>query len=218
MVASPTLKAQDQSANSTAVGSTPPPAETTDQAQPAANADQAQPTLALPALQTIKPKENEVSVSSDFMLGQGTFTFPVGYSLVKALSQSGFRGTTLPSATVAKPTRSSDYFGGTISYSYGQAWYLDLSYSEGNSSGNQTFSLGGNLGNSLNDFTLKDNWYQAYIRYAFPQYAASASRPIFGPEQPISIPPSQIRQRFRVLVSIIRRILPPSIVETWVRA
>jgi hypothetical protein len=73
-----------------------------------------------------------------------------------------------PTPEVAKPTRSSDYFGGTVSYSYGQAWYFDFSYSEGNSSGNLTFPLG-SFGNSLNDFTLKDNWYQGYIRYAFPQ-------------------------------------------------
>jgi hypothetical protein len=64
---------------------------------------------------------------------------------------------------VGTPDRNSDYFGGTISYSYGQQWYLDLSYQQGHSSGNFPLPplIGGN-----STFTIDDNWYQAYIRYA----------------------------------------------------
>jgi hypothetical protein len=163
MVASPTLKAQDQSQQPAVGGSSPTPTDTTNLPQPTASADQIQPALTLPALQTINPKKNEVSVSGDFMLGQGKLTLPVGYSLVKALNQNPE-----PTPSVAKPPRSSDYFGGTVSYSYGQAWYFDFSYSEGNSTGHFNFPLG-SLGESANDFTLKDDWYQGYIRYAFPQ-------------------------------------------------
>jgi hypothetical protein len=164
LVASPTLKAQDQTPPPVTGGSTPGPADAANGALPSVPADQTQPTLPPPTLQTIKPKKNEVAVSGDFMYGQGTLTLPVGYSLDKSLT--GIKA--LPPVGVAKPTRSSSYFGGTASYSYGQAWYIDFSYSEGNSSGNQNFSLG-SLGNSDNNFTLNDNWYQGYIRYAFPQ-------------------------------------------------
>lgn len=163
MVASPSLKAQEPTQPPASGGSTPNAAGATTEAQPPAPADQLQPALPPPTLQAIKPKKNEVSASADFMLGQGTLTFPFGYSLDKALNSSA-----APPPSISKPTRSSDYFGGTLSYSYGQAWYFDFSYSLGRSSGTQTFSLG-TLGPSTDNFTLDDHWYQGYVRYAFPQ-------------------------------------------------
>jgi hypothetical protein len=165
LVASPSLKAQEPTPPPAGGGSTPNAPGTATEAQPPVPADQLQPALPPPTLQAIKPKKNEVSVSGDFMLGQGTLTLPVGYSLAKSLN--GIAVT--PPVGVAKPTRSSDYFGGTVSYSYGQAWYFDFSYSQGTSSGNQNFSLMQGLPSTSNDFSLDDNWYQAYVRYAFPQ-------------------------------------------------
>ena len=164
LVANPSLKAQAQTQPPASGGSTPNAPGTATEAQPPASADQLQPTVAPPVLQAIKPKKNEVSVSGDFMFGQGTLTLPVGYSLVKSLT--GVNAP--PPVGVAKPTRSSTYFGGTASYSYGQAWYFDFSYSQGNSSGSQNLQLG-TLGQSQGSFSLDDNWYQGYIRYAFPQ-------------------------------------------------
>jgi hypothetical protein len=164
MVASPSLKAQEPTQPPVSGGSAPNAAGAATEVQPTPPADQLQPALPPPTLQAIKPKKNEVSASADFMLGQGTLTLPVGYSLAKSLN-----GTASPQKGAAKPTRSSDYFGGTISYSYGQAWYFDFSYSHGSSSGNQVFPLFGGLPSTSNDFSLDDNWYQAYVRYAFPQ-------------------------------------------------
>lgn len=121
-------------------------------------------TMPMPMLQSFKPKKNEVSASGDFMFGEGDVTLPLGFSLKKSLSGSG--ASIKPS--VDKPTRSSDYFGGTLSYSYGQAWYLDLSLEQGHSSGNQKLDFQ-SLGSGTGSFSLDDTWYQAYIRYAFPQ-------------------------------------------------
>lgn len=146
------LKAQDQSQPTPAGGGAPAPT----------GADQLQTTLPPPTLQRLKPKKNEVSVSGDFMFGQGKVTLPIGYSLQKSLGGLG------PAPFVDKPTRSSEYYGATLSYSYGEAWYFDLSYSQGRSSGSQTLPFG-SLGSGTGNFSLNDDWYQAYLRYAFPQ-------------------------------------------------
>jgi hypothetical protein len=131
---------------------------------PEAEASMAAATLPAPTLQASKPKKNEVSISGDYMFGQGDVTLPIGYSLIKALKGSG--ASLKPS--VIKPSRDSEYFGGTVSYSYGQAWYFDLSYAHGNSSGNQTLDYQ-SLGTGSGSFSLDDDWYQAYVRYTFPQ-------------------------------------------------
>ncbi len=88
---------------------------------------------------------------------------PFGFSLGQTL---GSKENITP--TVAKPNRTSDYFGGTVSYSHGQKWYLDLAYAHGSSSGNVDVALGG-PGQELlpSAFTIKDDWYQAYVRYVF---------------------------------------------------
>ena len=128
-------------------------------ATPAGNGTTVPPTL----LQAPKPTKNEVSVSSDVMFGQGTVTLPLGYSLQKSLG-----GIVQTPVTAVSVPRSSIYYGGTISYSYGQAWYVDLSYSQGHSSGNQT--IGADWLGSLNsNFSIDDTWYQIYVKYTFPQ-------------------------------------------------
>jgi len=140
----------------------PPPPVQVQPAAPRTNEEVSLPTPTLPppTLLALKPKKNEVSVSGDFMLGEGTVTLPLLYSL------HAKSGSFTP--TVAKPTRSSDYFGATLSYSYGQAWYFDLSYSQGNSSGSQSMTFPGHLGSANSSFSIDDDWYQAYVRYTFP--------------------------------------------------
>ncbi len=116
----------------------------------------------------LRVRKNEISASGDFFLGQGNVTLPFGFSLAKAINP--LVGTELLRGTVNKADRSSDYFGGTISYSYGQAWYLDLAYAHGTSSGSVPVSLSSSpLYEQLpSSFAINDDWYQAYIRYTFP--------------------------------------------------
>ena len=117
-----------------------------------------------PLLKATKATKHEVSVSGDVMMGSGTITLPLGYSLKESLGSSF--GDVKPGAFSVP--RDSTYYGGTISYSYGQAWYLDLSYSQGQSSGNQSIDTGW-LGPLNSQFTINETWYQAYIKYTFPQ-------------------------------------------------
>jgi hypothetical protein len=117
---------------------------------------------AVPALTKPVVAKNEVSASADFFDGEGTVTIPIGYSLNKTL---GNLASVQPSASAVP--RSSQYFGGTISYSYLHAWYIDVSYEDGKSSGNVGFNTTG-FGNINSDFTIDDQWYQAYLRYTFP--------------------------------------------------
>jgi hypothetical protein len=111
----------------------------------------------LPALAAPKPTKHQVSISADYFLGQGDVTLPLGFGLVNA----GLSG----NATVAKPERDSDYIGATVSYSYGQAWFLDLGYAQGETSGNVDVDLGQLFPSS---FTIEETIYQAYLRYTPP--------------------------------------------------
>jgi hypothetical protein len=117
--------------------------------------------------------KHQISVAADFMLGQGDVTVPIGYSLKDSLATVDPVAASQVPLQAASADRSSIYYGGTISYSYGeeQAWYLDLSYVQGNSSGNVAFpafdpSLGS--GDFKSKFSIDDQWYQAYVRYTFP--------------------------------------------------
>ena len=140
-----------------------PPAQQSGAQSPAPETSTAGPTAEASAPLQPRIRKNEISASGDFFLGQGNVTMPFGFSLREGF---GFASTNVIKS-VAKPDRTSDYFGGTISYSHGQAWYVDLAYANGTSSGNADVVLGSPP--TLNSaFTIKDNWYQAYIRYAFP--------------------------------------------------
>jgi hypothetical protein len=119
---------------------------------------------ATPSLKAPKVAKNEVSVSGDFLYGTGTVTVPLGYSVAKTLTL-GNLASIQPTATSV--SRNSDYLGGTISYSYLHAWFIDLSYEHGTSSGNVPIKAGF-LGDVNSSFTINDEWYQAYLRYAFP--------------------------------------------------
>lgn len=110
----------------------------------------------IPEVAPPKATKHEISFSGDFFLGEGTITLPFGYSIQASLGGAGI------TPNVGEADRSSIYYGGTVSYSYGQAWYFDFSYAMGNSSGNPTI-----LG-LPSDFTLDDTLYQAYVRYTFP--------------------------------------------------
>jgi tetratricopeptide (TPR) repeat protein len=139
----------------------PPPAQTVPQPPPAPIP---QPLPGpLPAMPKIQVTKHEVSVSGDFTLGSGKVTLPVGFSLIESLG-----GGVEPKVFAAD--RDSQYYGGTISYSYGQKWYLDLSYAKGTSSGQVDVPLGAGLGDLPSDFSIKDTWYQAYVRYKFRSF------------------------------------------------
>jgi hypothetical protein len=150
---------------------TPPPAFQQPTPAPTAQAPgQAPPGIApapeafttTPTLRPPKATKHEIALSGDFLLGQGQVTLPVGYSLKQSLG-----GLVQVQPTAVSASRSSDYYGGTISYSYGQTWYIDLSYVQGNSSGDQNINYG-SLGEIRSHFSIDDQWYQAYVRYTFP--------------------------------------------------
>jgi hypothetical protein len=67
---------------------------------------------------------------------------------------------------VVQPDRDSQYMGVSLSYSLGQAWYFDLNYANGESSGE--VNLDEIVTGTVGQFDIKDDWYQAYVRYAFP--------------------------------------------------
>lgn len=112
-----------------------------------------------------KTTKHEVSVAGDFMFGQGSVTLPLGFSLAEVQGL----GAIVPN--VAKPDRESTYYGATVSYSFGQAWYFDFGYIKGSSSGQADVLLSASPDDPLlpSDFTIDDEWYQAYVRYTFPK-------------------------------------------------
>ena len=125
-----------------------------------------EPDLSSIELERPRAARHEISVSGDYLFGQGTVTLPVGFSLEKSLG--GLGGGIKP--LVAKPDRESQYYGGTVSYSFGHRWYLDLSYAHGESAGRQNIDLGLSPRNPFPhdvDFSIDDDWYQAYVKYAF---------------------------------------------------
>jgi len=105
---------------------------------------------------------HEIFVSGDFLLGEGNVTMPFGFSLAEVPFVGGN-----VIKSVAKPDRSSTYYGATLSYGYRQSWYLDLEYANGTSSGDTDVLLG-TPPTLPSSFKIDDNRYQAYIRYTFP--------------------------------------------------
>ena len=117
-----------------------------------------------PKLKVPKPTKHEVAVSADVFLGDGNVTLPLLYSLSQV---NAFAGVFTP--TAADADRKSTYVGATLSYSYGQSWYFDLSTARGDSSGTVPIDFGaGGSGPLDSDFAIKDDWYQAYVKYTFP--------------------------------------------------
>lgn len=106
-----------------------------------------------------KTTRNEIALSADYVLGQGNVTLPFGSGLAAS-------GLTVP-RSVEDADRESTYYGATYAYSLGQAWYIDLAYSTGDTSGNFTINFGG-LPTPMS-VSIKDDWYQIYLRYTFPQ-------------------------------------------------
>ena len=141
-----------------------PTAEAADASPAAATRTAEPPDPASVELPQILPTKNEVSVSGDYLYGRGTITFPQLFSLQK----SGLALSSAPNVGVAD--RKSDYLGGTLSYSFGQAWFLDLSYAHGRSRATGPIRFPVDLGffDLPTVFTINDDWYQAYARYTFP--------------------------------------------------
>lgn len=110
---------------------------------------------ALPASE--KEIRHELALSADYLIGKGTVTLPFAFSL-NQISGSD--------PTVVDADRDSAYYGASYAYSLGQSWYLDLGYIHGDSSGDFTFDVGVPIPAA---FAIKDDWYQLYIRYTFPQ-------------------------------------------------
>lgn len=139
---------------------TPPPAQT----PPAATSQP--PGAPPPALTQAKPRKHEIAFSADYFFGQGDVSMPVFFSLDQTFQSVGLTSPFTPA--VVKPDRESSYFGGTISYSYQYAWYIDLSYQHGTSSGSLDLNYSPSFPSLPSEFEIDDDWYQAYVRYTFP--------------------------------------------------
>ncbi len=116
LFATAALKVQGQDQQPLPGDASQPASDITNQLQqsaPPPKEEASVPSSTLPplTLRSSKPKENEVSDSGDFMLGQGQVTMPIGYSLKQSLNEPGVN---VP-VSVIKPTRSSEYFGATVS-------------------------------------------------------------------------------------------------------
>jgi hypothetical protein len=119
------------------------------------------PTDILPLDLTITETKHEISASADYFLGFGEVSIPLYFSFDQSLNQTG--NTPLASFQVGK--RTSNFAGATLSYSFGQAWYVDFNYSSGSHSGT--------IGTVLSEdspFRIDENYYQTYFRYAFPKF------------------------------------------------
>lgn len=130
----------------------------------------ATPTLTLPGLPIQQPTvyKNEISASADFMYGTGTITVPVGY----ALKAASLPGASFP-VNALSADRSTVYYGGTVSYSYGRSWYLDFSGENGRSTGSTGLSIPGLAGPAIPaSFDVNDTWYQVYLRYNLQNFLA----------------------------------------------
>jgi hypothetical protein len=124
---------------------------------------------ATPVLITPKARKHEVSASGDFSLGEGTVSVPFGYSIAQTLPGANVK------KTVASAPRTSVYFGGTISYSYGQTWYVDFSFLQGRQTAPTGVSVPFTVNGPLHaNFDINDDWYQVYARYTFPSLRGKA--------------------------------------------
>lgn len=110
----------------------------------------------------LRSEKHQVGVSADYLIGYGQLSLPFGFAIAKSPLN-------LPvQPSVDLKDRDSTYYGGTLSYSYGQAWFFDFSYSQGTSSAETAKNLFGVPFPTV-EYKIDDNWYQFYVRYAFPQ-------------------------------------------------
>ena len=115
---------------------------------------------------------NEVSATADFLYGQGNVTLPLGYALAKSLPGNSLR------PQVMTVNRSTEYYGGTVSYAYNRSWCLDFSYANGSSSGAQNVTINntflGNVspGHFNANLDYRANQYQLYLRHNFHDWLA----------------------------------------------
>jgi hypothetical protein len=125
------------------------------------------PEMPLPT-PTVYP--NDLSGSADFMYGRGTVTVPIGYGIEAAAPP----GAPKFPVNAVSADRSSVYYGGTVSYSYGRNWYLDFSGENGKSTGNAGITIP-NLppGPFPASFDITDTFYQIYLRYNFQNFLAA---------------------------------------------
>jgi hypothetical protein len=160
--AAPAAPAAPSESATVAVTNSPVPA-----ASPAATTD-ANSSLELPGMALPQPKvyQNELSASADFMYGRGTITVPVGYGLSQ---NNSIPGSAVPIGRQAiSADRSTVYYGGTVSYSYGRSWYLDFSAENGRSTGSTTIDIPNLVNGQIpSSFDVNDTLYQIYLRYNF---------------------------------------------------
>lgn len=102
-----------------------------------------------------KEAKDEFAISADYFRPEGDITVPVNFNVPGQPKE------------VINPGISGDFFGSTLSYSRGDTWFVDLSYSEGSYSKNDSVPItrAGSEGVSV---SRDENWYQADVRYAFP--------------------------------------------------
>jgi hypothetical protein len=160
----------------------PEPQPTPTSAQPQTVAATPETTNQSPAASPIpkgseKEYPNEVSLSGDFLYGQGHVTLPFFFSLHEYGVQQHNAFSNLNPFVTSAP-RDSDYFGGaTISYGRNKAmlggfWFVDFSYAHGSSSG--TAVIPETVVDPVQQtvfpatttaFSIDDNWYQGFLRY-----------------------------------------------------
>jgi hypothetical protein len=107
------------------------------------------------------PNPHEIGVSADFLYGKGDVTVPLNFALAPLDPELGL------GLGVFEPDRSSTYFGGTLSYSFGQKWHFDFSVASGSSSGDVSVPVS-RLASLPSEFSIDDTWLQFYVRYAIP--------------------------------------------------
>ncbi len=141
-----------------------PPATAT---TPAPVAPVARPRTTPAPLDDVKPENHDVWLAAD-----GAYLFgDVLVTLGKSLEKSLVAGTAPEIQSIVAP-RQSYYYGGSLSYSYGASrnLYFDVNYARGHSDANAKDLDGGSMGKfDTSDFTVDDDWIQAYVRYSFSE-------------------------------------------------
>jgi len=119
--------------------------------------------------------DREIGISGDYLYGLGNIQVPLGYGLANG-GQDAFGNGRFTSAN----RNNASYYGGTLSGSLGKTWYLDASYSRGVSEASIENLDAIYAPNTLpititprSTFTLTQEFYQLYLKYAFPQLSGT---------------------------------------------